>query len=99
MGKGKYLYFYGAFYDINRPESMDSSDTMVVYSGVRGVERAIGSLEGIFFSVSPLSGDTLCLRKDKKKFEEIYKGKFVGFPLSGEAICVERILEGVIDGE
>ena len=66
MAKGKYFYFYGAFYDINRPKSMETSDAIVVYSDVRGVERVIGSLEGIFLSVFPLQGDPLFNLKNNR---------------------------------
>ena len=83
MESGIFIYPYGTYYDPNLPESIEGSNAVIIYTNVKGVDRVIGSLEGIFVSLLPLEGEdeqTLCRRNHMEIFEKHYFGKFHKFP-------------------
>jgi hypothetical protein len=75
-----YSYPYGVFYDVDKPESMETSSAVIIYSDVEGEMRVIGSLEGVFVSLHPLwIRNPTCSREQAAEFEKKYRGKFSGF--------------------
>ena len=79
--ENKFLYPYGAFYDVSLPDSMENSDSVIIYVDLSYVSREIRSLEGYFLSNTPLQRETnpVCLREQMAQFEVDHSGKFQGF--------------------
>ena len=78
-----FVYPYGAYYNANlpKPKSIKSSDTIIVYTDVRDVDRKISSLEGVFVPLEPIIqiGSPLRKRTEMLDFEKEYSGKFQKF--------------------
>ena len=80
----RFAYPYGIFYDVNLPESMDSSDTVIIYTSFRGLmesRRTMSSLEGVFISREPVGipSNALCKRNEMTDFAKKYAGDFHKF--------------------
>ena len=87
MPSKEFIYPYGKDYDNIREQrpSEKSEYDLIIYVNLRGEERVISSLEGVFISQTDLSrgrsdfNNPLCRRRDMPKFERAVGGKFVPF--------------------
>lgn len=79
------IFPYGKFYDTARQILPCEGDhDIIVYTNVKNISRAIGSLEGVFLVLgnkNPFEkdGNIPCKRNQMIDFEERYNGKFVAF--------------------